>query len=121
MNVSLPLASVAGELATEVGLDTHLSPPAMDLLVKYSSKLIDVYEQSIAAGNTKRRVDMVNNPPHYNAGSIECIEAIRSALTKEEFRGYCKGNALKYVWREAHKGGNESLQKAVWYLNKTQE
>jgi len=61
--------------------------------------------------------DNVNNPPHYTQGKIECIEAIQSALTEEEFRGYCKGNAIKYIWREKHKGGDESLAKAMWYLN----
>jgi len=61
--------------------------------------------------------DNVNNPEHYTQGNIECIEAIQSALTEEEFRGYCKGNALKYIWREKHKGGKESLQKAQWYLS----
>lgn len=65
--------------------------------------------------------DMVNNPPHYKQGGIECIDAIRAALTPEEFRGYCKGNALKYIWREKHKGGNESMQKANWYINKELE
>ena len=60
--------------------------------------------------------DNVNNPPHYKQGKTECIEAIQSALTEEEFRGYCKGNALKYIWRERHKGGTESLEKAAWYL-----
>ena len=59
----------------------------------------------------------VNSPPHYKQGAIECIEAIQSALTEEEFRGYCKGNAMKYIWRERHKGGEESLQKAAWYLD----
>lgn len=63
-------------------------------------------------------VDNVNHPPHYKQGDIECIDAIQAALTPEEFRGYCKGNALKYVWRERHKGGIESLQKAVWYLDR---
>ena len=63
-------------------------------------------------------VDMVNHPPHYTAGGIECFDAIKAALTEEEFRGYCKGNALKYIWREKHKGGDESMKKAVWYLNK---
>lgn len=63
-------------------------------------------------------IDMVNQPPHYKQGDIECIDAIRAALTEEEFRGYCKGNALKYIWRERHKGGDESLKKADWYLNK---
>lgn len=57
------------------------------------------------------------NPDHYKHGGIECIDAIRAALTPEEFRGFCKGNALKYVWRERHKGGDEDLRKAGWYLN----
>ena len=60
--------------------------------------------------------ESVYNPPHYKHGTIECIEAIQSALTEEEYRGYCKGNALKYIWRERHKGGDESLAKAQWYL-----
>jgi hypothetical protein len=63
-------------------------------------------------------VDMVNQPPHYTAGGIECIDAIESALTTEEFRGFCKGNALKYSWREKNKGGDEDLKKAQWYLNR---
>lgn len=62
--------------------------------------------------------DMVNHPPHYKQGDIECIDAIRAALTEEEYRGYCKGNALKYIWREKHKGGDESLAKAGWYLDR---
>ena len=63
-------------------------------------------------------VDVVNHPAHYTKGGIECIDAIRAALTPEEFRGYCKGNAIKYSWRERHKGGNEDLKKASWYLTK---
>jgi hypothetical protein len=62
--------------------------------------------------------DLVNAPPHYRQGKIECIDAIRAALTEEEFRGYCKGNAIKYAWREKHKGGDEDLKKAAWYLNR---
>ena len=62
--------------------------------------------------------DLGNFPPHYRQGDIECIDAIRAALTEEEFRGYCKGNALKYIWRERHKGGDESLLKADWYIAK---
>lgn len=62
--------------------------------------------------------DMVNHPPHYTSGDIECIDAIQSALTPEEFRGYCKGNALKYVWRERRKGHGEDIRKAEWYLRK---
>ena len=60
--------------------------------------------------------DLINEPPHYRQGGIECIDAIEAALTPEEFRGYCKGNAIKYIWRERHKGGKNSLAKAAWYL-----
>ena len=62
--------------------------------------------------------DAVNHPSHYTDGGIECIEAIESALTSEEYRGYLKGNIQKYVWREKHKGGTESLKKAQWYLQR---
>jgi len=63
--------------------------------------------------------DQVNHPPHYtDGGGIECIEAIEAALTPEEFRGYCKGNLMKYNWRERMKGGTESLKKAQWYLDR---
>ena len=53
---------------------------------------------------------------HYRQGEIECIDAIRAALTDEEWRGFCKGNVLKYVWREKHKGGDDTLVKAQDYL-----
>jgi len=78
----------------------------------------DTYVADSAARAAHRAAqDNVKSPPHYKQGAIECIEAIQSALTEEEFRGYCKGNAMKYIWRERHKGGEESLQKAVWYLD----
>ena len=62
--------------------------------------------------------DIVNHPPHYTDGTIECIEAIEAQLTPEEFRGHLKANCVKYIWRERHKGGVESLKKAQWYLNR---
>lgn len=62
--------------------------------------------------------DQVNHPPHYTDGAIECIEGIEAQQTLEEFRGYLKGNIAKYLWRERHKGGIESLKKAQWYLDR---
>ena len=61
--------------------------------------------------------DMVNKPPHYNRGGVECIDAIMAA-TNHNKEGYLQGNILKYVWRYDYKGGLEDLQKAQWYLNK---
>jgi len=60
--------------------------------------------------------NMVDNPPHYNNGSIECIEAIEAMLNKDEYIGYLRGNALKYRWRFRYKKKPfEDLRKARWY------
>jgi len=59
--------------------------------------------------------DIVNSPSHYTSGQIECIDAIQSALTREEYRGYLKGNILKYIWRERLKNGSQDVEKSVWY------
>ena len=56
------------------------------------------------------------SPSHYQQGEVECIDALRSALNKEEFEGYCRGAVIKYVWRFRHKGGAEDLKKAMVYL-----
>lgn len=59
--------------------------------------------------------DVVNSPSHYNKGGVECIQAIESMLTPEEFIGYLRGNSLKYRWRFRYKNGIEDLYKARWY------
>ena len=76
------------------------------------------YEEIDAVSVVDKPYDYVSHPPHYTRGTVECIDAIQASLTPEEFAGYCKGNALKYIWREKHKGGSESLQKAQWYLTR---
>ena len=58
----------------------------------------------------------VDKPTHYTSGAVECIDAIRSTLTADEFRGYLKGNIMKYVWRERLKNQDQDLQKAAKYL-----
>lgn len=62
--------------------------------------------------------DNVNNPNHYTTGGIECIEAMRAMLERDEFIGYLRGNIFKYQWRYKHKNGIEDLKKAQWYQNK---
>lgn len=64
------------------------------------------------------QADLVNEPPHYRQGPIECIDAIQAALTPEEWRGFLKGQVIKYVWRTNYKGGEQDLQKAEWYLGR---
>ena len=56
------------------------------------------------------------SPNHYK-GEVECISAIKSAMSKEAFKGYLRGNVIKYVWRFDKKNGIEDLKKAQVYLN----
>lgn len=62
----------------------------------------------------------VDAPPHYNAGDIECIDAIGAALG-HLMPGFLAGNAIKYIWRYRHKNGREDLRKAMWYLKRLEE
>ena len=62
--------------------------------------------------------DNVNKPEHYCFGEIECIDAIRAQMSKEEYEGYLRGCIAKYMWRFRSKGGVESLRKAQWYLSR---
>ena len=59
--------------------------------------------------------DLVNSPPHYKNGDIECIDAIKSALG-DGYEYYLQGAIIKYIWRYKHKNGIEDLKKAEWYL-----
>ena len=66
--------------------------------------------------------DPVESPVHYNTGSVECIEAIKASMSDTEFKGYLKGNAMKYLWRYDYKGKPvEDLKKAQWYLARLTE
>lgn len=63
--------------------------------------------------------DPVNHPAHYNAGKVECIDAIEAATTGlTGGQAYSTGAAIKYLWRWSRKGGAEDLKKARWYIDR---
>lgn len=64
--------------------------------------------------------DPVNNPPHYNAGSIETIDYIVDVLGKYDAISYCQGNVIKYTGSRMWNKGNpiQDAKKACWYLIK---
>ncbi len=65
-------------------------------------------------------VDMVNHPPHYmleiEGSPLEVKQLIEEVLTPEEYRGYLKGNIIKYILRAPNKNGDEDYKKAEFYL-----
>ncbi len=61
------------------------------------------------------------NPDHYKLGGIETIEYMQAKMSKEEFYGYIKGNAIKYISREGLKSEKptdriDDCTKTIWYL-----
>ncbi len=66
--------------------------------------------------------DMVNHPPHYCTGDIECWDSMVSAFGPEWMRAYATVTAFKYIWRAKHKGRfAEDMKKAAWYEAKAAE
>jgi len=75
-------------------------------------KASGVYEISEGA-------DEINTPAHYVKDGIECIDAIKGSMTVEEFKGYLKGNVMKYMWRYQDKEkALQDLKKGQWYLER---
>ena len=67
-----------------------------------------------------KKPEMVNHPKHYGGDTTyECIKVLHNWMNKDEYFGFCKGNALKYLCRAGQKDETkQELQKAVWYINK---
>jgi hypothetical protein len=64
-------------------------------------------------------VDLVNHPPHYNQGSIECIDAMEAMLGREAFIAYLRGTVFRYNWRLLHKDNPvQDAQKMAWYQDR---
>ena len=59
---------------------------------------------------------------HYAALSVQPWDAMESWLSREQFLGFCIGNAIKYLARfnatEPGKGGVQDLKKARHYIQK---
>lgn len=84
---------------------------------KYSKPYCPDFEQSTSSEHQKSfRQNATNHAEHYSFGSIECIDAIKACMSKEEYQGFLKGNVFKYLWRYKLKGGADDLDKASVYL-----
>ena len=79
-------------------------------------KIVNTFK-SVAVERPKR--ELVLHPSHYNRGKFEVIDVIQDQFSNEEFKGFLRGNAMKYVMRAPFKD-EESLdyKKAIFYLER---
>jgi len=63
------------------------------------------------------RNDPVRNPSHYKLlGDFESITVIASAMTDDQWFGFCLGNIIKYRLRAGNKGALvQDIAKADFY------
>ena len=67
------------------------------------------------------KFDMVNHPPHYTDGGMECIDEMIMIFGYKTVYHFCIGNAWKYRRRALSKNGDEDIQKSHWYIKKARE
>lgn len=59
----------------------------------------------------------INSPNHYTVGGIETIDYMMAKSTGDEFRGYLRLSALKYLSRAGHKDDElQEYKKAAVFL-----
>ena len=58
---------------------------------------------------------------HYKDMPIQPWALMETVLTVEEFRGYLKGNIIKYAMRAGRKEGSDDAGKAKHYMQKLKE
>lgn len=57
--------------------------------------------------------------PHYYKGKVEAIDYMRQVFSREEYKGYLKGCAFKYLVRAGKKECEKTdILKAQWYISK---
>lgn len=55
---------------------------------------------------------------HYASKKVQPWHAMEAWMTHDQFSGFLRGNAIKYLARCDDKGGLEDLKKARHYLDK---
>ena len=88
--------------------------------IKDRFKKMDNDKFTITQNTNEEKPDMVNHPKHYTSGTlgIEVINTMEMCSTEDEFMGYLRCNALKYISRFENKNGLEDVKKCAWYVKK---
>ena len=111
-------------LADDAGLKTAIKCPYTK---KWCKGTMDyafgcagcVYYDTLPKTESPKK-EAVNHPLHYGGDTpYECIKVLSNWLSKDEYRGFCRGNFIKYVCRLGKKDDSvQELKKARFYLDK---
>lgn len=112
------------EFLKAAGIDFHVNPDT-NAISFYEHDLdsieYDKPDEESPTLYTYNQGDEVTNPDHYNQGKIDVIEGLYQMLPFEQFRGFMKGNIIKYTVRYEHKGHGKDLDKVEEYKRRLKE
>jgi hypothetical protein len=69
----------------------------------------------------KKADDMQVGGSHYKDMPVQPWTVMQAVLSDEEFRGFLKGNIIKYAMRQGRKDGSDDAGKLQHYLQKLHE
>lgn len=106
--------------ATEVGKKFKC---AMPMVYKIRKEVLAGYVEPTPKPfkPSNKADDLQVGGDHYKNMGVQPWKAMESWFTPAEFRGFLKGNAIKYLARCNSKGGIEDVQKALHYIAKLVE
>jgi hypothetical protein len=83
-------------------------------VIRDKMKIMDIME------NDQKADDIQVGGTHYKDMAVQPWEVMESLLTPEEFRGFLKGNIIKYAMRQGRKDSDDA-GKLKHYQHKLQE
>lgn len=84
--------------------------------------MTNMHIEMLAAGaNGVRADDLQVSGSHYKDMPMQPWHVMEAVLTPEEFKGFLKGNIIKYSMRAGRKDGTDDAGKARHYAQKLQE
>ena len=105
----------------KLGLKVEGDPNEVPLFVpeEYQEARLEMGEDFIEM----EKIDDYIEPDYYHNGTdgADVIEMIYRTFPFEHFRGFMKGNVIKYVTRYDRKNGPEDLKKAHTYLDRLRD
>jgi hypothetical protein len=78
----------------------------------------DLFEQGL---NGLRADDIQVSGNHYKDMAVQPWAVMEAVLTTEEFRGFLRGNVIKYAMRQGKKQDSDDAGKAKHYIQKLKE
>lgn len=88
----------------------------------YNEIQIEKYESAKIPDRDSVPVDVkvIDHPQRYGGDTTyECIKVLQNWMSEDEYKGFLRGNTLKYLCRVGKKDEVvQELKKAAWYLNK---